>query len=240
MRSHTNPGLEILLKGKRIFVAIYSPLDQIPVVDFTTGDILQLHSVTMTEGAVLSSNEVKSFTKESVHSGASLRYLLMEDPKTALKISDKIVVVGQTHTIRKIFDSVYGTWSLVILEEHDRSPIFTPSVMNWRCSDRVKVYLDSLNNGILSHFSNIVPDDLLVWPICGFDLQDSLQYLYPTGHSASLSGQVEYKELGRKSGYSGDGQVAGSPTKLAKSCPQTNYPELNTIIDDFNTNMGRL
>ena len=239
MYAYTDRALKILLRDKRLFVACYTPIKSLPSIDFSTGEQAKTNKISFTEGALLSSSEVKSFAKEMVVTGVNLAYLLIERPRVELDLATRIVVHGVTYNTKKIFDSFYSKWHLLVLERSTSDQAYSPEVQDLHASDRTKAYVDWLVNEVKIVFNNEVPDDLLLWPIAGFDLAASVQHVYPVGGATSYTGDVTFTEIGRRSGYTGTGLVDGVAPKKATSYPQTNYDEVLPLIEQFNTYMGR-
>ena len=240
MFAHTDKALKILLRDKRLFVSCYTPVKGLPSVDFSTGIQAKVNKITFSDGAMLSKSEVRSFAKEQIVTGTNLVYLLMEDPKVPIDLATRIVAGGATYNVKKTFDSYYSKWVLLVLERSTSEQVFSPEVQEVHASDRTKAYLDWLVNEVKIVFNNNVPDDLIIWPIAGFDLAASLKYIYPAGMATSTSGDVSFIETGRRSGYSGTGLVDTAAPKKATSYAQTNYTETLALVDQFNTYMGRL
>jgi len=238
--AYTDKALKILLRDKRLFVACYTPIKGLPSIDFSTGEQDKTNKISFTEGAMLSSSEIKSFAKEMVVTGVNLAYLLIEDPGTRIDLATRIVVNGVTYNVKKTFDSFYSKWNLLVMERSTSEQAFSTEVQDYYASDRTKVYVDWLVNEVKILFDNSIPDDLLLWPIAGFDLAQSLKHVYPTGGATPSTGDVAFTEVGRRSGYSGTGLVDGRAPKKATSYPQTNYDEVLPLVEQFNTYMGRL
>ena len=240
MHAYTDKALKILLRDKRLFVACYTPIKSLPNVDFSTGDQAKTNKISFTDGALLSSSEVKSFAKEMVVTGVNLAYLLIERPRVEIDLATRIVVSGVTYNVKKVFDSFYSKWHLLVMERSTSEQAYSPEVQDLYASDRTKAYVDWLVNEVKIVFNNNLPDDLLLWPIAGFDIEASVQHIYPVGGSTAHSGDIDYTEVGRRSGYTGTGLVDGSAPKKATSYPQTNYNEVLPLVEQFNTYMGRL
>jgi len=240
MASQTDRALKLLLRNKRLFVACYSPVKSLPSIDFTTGVQAKTNVITFTEGAILSKTEIRSFLKEMIVTGNNEVYLVLEDPKTEIDLTTRIVVNGLTYNTKKVFDSVYSKFNLLILERSTSSEIMQDEVKDLYVSDKTKAYIDWLVVEVKKVFNNDLPTDLVLWPVAGFDLAASLKYIYPVGLVAPTSGSVTFKEIGRKAGYVGTGLVDGAAPKKATSYGQTNYNEVIPLIEQFNTYMGRL
>ena len=240
MHAYTDKALKILLRDKRLFVACYTPIKSLPNVDFSTGDQAKTNKISFTDGALLSSSEVKSFAKEMVVTGVNLAYLLIERPRVEIDLATRIVVSGVTYNVKKVFDSFYSKWHLLVMERSTSEQAYSPEVQDLYASDRTKAFVDWLVNEVNIVFNNNLPDDLLLWPIAGFDIAASVQHIYPVGGATSHSGDIDYTEIGRRSGYTGTGLVDGSAPKKATSYPQTNYNEVLPLVEQFNTYMGRL
>ncbi|MCK4500439.1 hypothetical protein KAU11_08070 [Candidatus Babeliales bacterium] len=240
MYAYTDKALKILLRDKRLFVACYNPVKSLPSIDFSTGVQAKTQSISFTDGALLSSSEVKSFAKDHVITGVNLAYLLLERPRAEIDLATRIVVHGITYNVKKVFDSFYSKWHLLVMERATGEQAFSPEVEGLHMSDRVKCYVDWLVNETKILFGGALPADLVLWPIAGMDLAQSLKYLYPVGTSAVATGDVAFLEIGRRSGYSGTGLVDGIPGHKATEYGQTNYPEVVPLIQEFNTLMGRL
>lgn len=240
MYAATDKALKILLRDKRIFVACYNPVKGAAAVDFATGEQDKTNKISFTNGAMLSSREVRSFAKERVITGVNIAYLLLEDAKVEIDLATRVVVSGITYNVKGTFDSFYSKWELLVLERSTSSEVYSPEVQGLHASDRSKACVDWLVNEVKILFNNEIPEDLILWPLVGFNLAQSLQHIYPVGGATVAAGQVEFTETGRRSGYSGTGTVDGSAPKRALSYGQTNYNEVLPLIDQFNTYMGRL
>lgn len=240
MYAYTDKALKILLRNKRLFVACYNPVKGLPSIDFSTGMQAKTQKISFTDGALLSSSEVKSFAKEQVITGVNLAYLLIERPRVEIDMATRIVVHGLTYNVKKVFDSFYSKWHLLVMERATGEQAFSSEVQGIYASDRVKCYIDWLVNETKILFGGVIPADLVLWPIAGLDLGQSLKYIYPAGSAASASGSVSFVEIGRRSGYTGTGLVEGAATQKAVEYSQTNYPTVEPLIQEFNTLMGRL
>lgn len=240
MQSQTDRALKLLLRNKRLFVACYSPVKSLPNIDFTSGIQPKTNKITFTEGAILSKTEIRSFLKEMIVTGSNEVYLILEDPKIEIDLSTKIVVNGLAYNTKKIFDSVYSKFNLLILERATSSEIMQDEVKDLYASDKTKAYLDWLVNEVKIVFDGNLPTDLVLWPVAGFDLAAGLKYIYPVGLVASTSGDILFKEIGRLAGFTGTGLVDGVAPKKATSYGQTNYDQVIPLIEQFNTYMGRL
>ena len=240
MYAATDKALKILLRDKRLFVACYNPIKSLPSVDFSTGLQDKTNKITFTTGVLLSSSEVKSFAKDMIVTGVNLAYLLIEDSKTDIDLATRIVVNGTTYNVKKTFDSFYSKWELLVLERSTSEQAFSLEVQDLYASDRTKAYIDWLVNEVKILFDGNIPDDLLLWPIAGFDVAESLKHIYPIGGNTSTSGDITFIETGRRSGYVGTGLVDGVAPKRATSYPQTNHDDVLPLIEQFNTYMGRL
>lgn len=234
-----NSILKLLLKDRKLFASCYNPQEDASFVDFATGARTKRYSISFEEVVILTAKELKDFARRSSADNLTAvssqsRWLLLPKPKTEISLKTKIVIHGKTHSVKEVKDSSYANWVLAEIEATNGDNLFEKEVVPFVCSDRVKCYLDALAKSILYHFSNSIPPDLEVWPIVGFNLNDSFKRLY-TG-SVVLQSYTSFVELGRRSGYYSELQ----PTLLAKDAEQTNYPEVQPFIDEFNMRMGRL
>ena len=146
----------------------------------------------------------------------------------------KVIISGLVYSVKEVEATSYGVWQLARIESVNGDNLFEQNVLSFSCSDRVKCYLDELAKNIVYYYSGAVPVDLEVHPIAGFTFTDSLRKLY--GSVAPYTGYTDFVEIGRKAGYYGGGVTP----LLAKSLVQTNKPEIQPLIDTFNTRMGRL
>ena len=239
MYNATTKALSILLRDKRVFVACHTPEKSAPSVDFSTGEQAKVKRISFTDGAMLSSSEVKSFAKEHIITGTNIAYLLLERPRVDIDLATRIVVHGTTYNVKKVFDSFYTKWNLLVLERSTSEQAMSQEALSFHASDRTRAYLDWLVNEVNILYAAGRPADLLLWPLAGFDLAESLKHIYPEGTKTAQTGDIVFKEVGRTSGYTGTGLVDGVAPKKATSYAQTNYDDVLPLIEQFNTFMGR-
>lgn len=237
-------ALRLLFKDKRLFVALYSPTVDAATIDFDTGYRAASYSISLTQGAVLSSRELKDFARRSsadnltAISSKSIGLVLL-NPKVAISLKTKIVIAGETYAVKTVDSSPYGTWNVLAIEHLAGQSIFTPAVLGFNCVDRTRVVLDKLNRAILDFYGGVLPVGLEVWPVAGLTVADSLTRLY--GNPVAASGSLSLQEVGRKAGYEGSGTIDGVlAPKRVTDLIQTSDPSLTALIASFNTDMGRL
>lgn len=240
MASQADRALKFLLRDKRLFVACYTPSKSLPSIDFTTGIQSKTNSITFTQGAILSKTEIPSFVKDRIVTGSNESYLIIEDNKVEIDLATRIVIHGLTYNVKKVFDSFYSKWNLLIVTRATDEQIMSAEVKDLYASDQAKAYLDWLVNEVKILFAGTIPDDLLLWPIAGFSVEESLKYIYPVGGSVPSSGELYLREVGRLAGYSGTGLIDGAAPKKVTQYAQTNYDSVIPLIEQFNTYMGRL
>lgn len=238
--SQSEVALNVLLRGRLIFAACYTPVNEIYQIDFTTGEQVAKNDVYFLEGAVVSRSEISSFIKEQVDVSYNVTFFIVNKTSAEILTTSKLVIHGQPYSVKVVQDSFYSKWKVLTLQKSQGSTIFQPESEKLVCSDRVRVFNDWLVLKVKDFYSNTaIPEDLEVWTISGFTLADSLIKLWGDDAITPV-GDWRYTELGRKSGYFlyVDGLL--TEAKLAKNQVQTNKPELQPLLDKFNTFMGRL
>lgn len=235
----TDRALKILLRNKELFVACYTPVEVQSKIDFSTGVQLRRHNISFLKGAIVSKSEMSSFLKDEIVANVNNIYLLVRNSGD-ITLDSVLFIHGLDYSVNRMFTSFYAGWALVMLSRVQGTSILSVEASRLHCSDRVKAYTDKLITDIKTYYNDILPDDLELWPIVGFTLQDSLSYIYPYGKKAEAVGDVAYKELGRKSGYSGLGTIDRQTPKLATGYVRTNKPELSSILNSFDQLMGRI
>jgi len=236
-------ALKILFRDKRLFVALYSPADDATYVDFATGERAASYSISYTEGALVSTRDLKDFARRSSADNltaisSTLQHLILPKAPVAVTVRDKVVIHGQTHAVKDVDSSSYASWQTLTIEHLVNQDLFLDEAHHFTCSDRVRVYIDELARAVKEHYSGTVPGGTSVWPIVGFTTANSMQALY--GTNKTYTGDIVFKELGRKSGYSGTGTVEGGPPDLATTYTQVNDVALQPYMDTFNGRVGRL
>ena len=246
-------AIKQLLRNRLKFVACYTPDAVTDTVDFVTGLQTKDYILTFTEGAILSSNEIQTFVADASLLGHSRHftmggYLDVSKRIALIKgtvVDDSVLVInGLRWDVLKVIESEYFGWKSVVLERVEGIEIYSSQVRSlidngWAASPRTTAYVDWLWLAVYAHYVGVIPGDLELWPIAGTAKEDSLDLLYPIGTQRSESGEVIYKEYGRNSGYTGTGLVGGVATDKAINLVQSNKPALASIIDSFNTFMGR-
>ena len=222
-----------------MFAACYNPVGGAQV-DFATGIQSLTYDIVFTKGAVLSKQDLTALLKEQVLVDTCKVFLLCERLPEGCAPKSFIILHREVYRVKVINSSFYANWALLSLETAFGTNVINPEVASWRCSDRTRIMLDWLVTAVKNHYGGGVPDTLILWPIAGFNLTDSLQYIYPQGQSAVVVGDVGYLEIGRKAGYYGVGTVNGLPAGRAANYQQSSDTELAAIIAQFNTYMGRL
>lgn len=238
MYNQTDKALHVLLKDKKRFVAFYSPIKATSSVDFSTGEREILNKITFSSGAFLTREEVRSFSKDMPITSTKNTYLIVENTAT-VDITAKVVVDSATYTIKEANNSFYSKWQLLVLTRTVGIDVQSAEVKDLYASDRTKAYTDWLVNAVKIKLGPI-PPDLVLWPLVGFNVAESLKYIWPANRSVIASGDLSFKEVGRTSGYTGTGLIDGQAPKKATSYAQTNYDVLSDIVDQYNTYMGRL
>lgn len=238
-------ALKLLLKNRRLFVACYTPVVDETLIDFTTGAINQTMLISFGQGSILTRLELKSFARRSSADNLTMMssktaHMVLENPKFAINLKSKFVVNGETYSVSQIHDSLYSKYKLLALEKLAGQDIHQPEVKVFICSDRVRSYLDKLCVSIKEYYSGVIPNDLVVWPVVGFDATSSLRNLFQINTTSTLADVVGYTELGRNSGYITQDIAEVITVHLAKNLTQTNKSEVQGFIDTFNMEMGRL
>ena len=236
----TDSAIKLLFKNRRLFLACYNPVEESTHIDFTTGSRAGYFDIKFGEGCIVRRQELKSFARRSSADELTMmssrsKFLVLENPKFEVSLKSKIVVHGQPHAIAHIHDSSYANYKVLEIEHLIGENVFQDEVRVFHCSDQMKCYLDKLCCEIKRFYAGVVPADLSVHPVVGFDAASSLRLLFPKNDFAAIVGIVDYKEVGRLSGY----KFADTTSILAKNLVQTSDPAIQHLVDAFNTLMGR-
>lgn len=253
MQSHrASLAVKRLLFNRLQFVACYTPVKDTDAVDFSTGVQSKKHVVTFLKGAVLSSTEAQTYVADASLLGHSRKFTmggyLDVSKRTVLldgEASDDsyLLINGVRWDVVKVLRSEFIGLHSVSVEKVNGLNSYSVQVQalidsGWFATPRVTAYVDKLWLDVLSMYAGEVPVTLELWPVAGTNVSDSARLLFPLA-SKEVLGDVQYREVGRRSGYSGSGTVGGY-VGLAKNLPQTNAPELVSVLQEFNTRMGRL